>query len=247
MNEASQRILAHLAQVAEERRHRAAVPALLPRVQALKAYQQERFRRTYPDLLAAPRYRSAALFFLHELYGPEDFTRRDEEFARIVAPLVRLFPRDIVATVEDLAALHALSESLDGAMACALPSVEIRSSDYVAAWQATGRPEARAEQIRLLLQIGSALDRFTKSASLWVGLRAMRGPARAAGLGDLQRFLESGFETFRSMGGADSFLQIVAEREDSLCRALFAPDAVARATTLSLAETANQDPLGQLP
>ena len=35
-------------------------------------------------------------------------------------------------------------------------------------------------------------------------LRLMRGPAQVAGLGDLQAFLESGFETFRAMRGARS-------------------------------------------
>ena len=50
----------------------------------------------------------------------------------------------------------------------------------------------------------------------------MRVPARAAGLGRLQTFLELGFDTFRDMRGADEFLNTVAGRERSLAAALFA-------------------------
>ena len=61
--------------------------------------------------------RGAARFFLDDLYGPRDFSERDAQFARIVPALVRLFPHEIVGTVQALAALHALSERLDSAMA----------------------------------------------------------------------------------------------------------------------------------
>ena len=52
----------------------------------------------------------------------------------------------------------------------------------------------------------------------------MRGPARAAGLGELQIFLETGFDTFRAMNGAQEFLAIVKRREEELAAALFAAD-----------------------
>ena len=55
-------------------------------------------------------------------------------------------------------------------------------------------------------------------------LRLMRGPARAAGLGELQGFLESGFEAFRAMHGAQEFLGRVEAREQRLNQALFDAD-----------------------
>jgi hypothetical protein len=53
----------------------------------------------------------------------------------------------------------------------------------------------------------------------------MRGPARAAGLSELQRFLESGFDIFRAMNGAQEFIAIVGARERALAAALFAAKA----------------------
>lgn len=243
MNDPTTRILDHLAHVAAERRLRTLDPRLGARVVALKAYQQGRFRRTYDDLLASTRYREAALFFLHELYGPEDFSDRDDQFARIVGPLVRLFPRDLVGTVEDLAALHALSESLDTEMARNLPADSPDRMGYLLAWQATGRAADRQAQIEGLLQVGRSLDRYTRNPVLRHSLRAMRGPAKAAGLASLQSFLEAGFETFRQMKGAAEFLALVRQREEALCRRLFDAGAVAAVT----AGPEGDDLLGQLP
>ena len=78
---------------------------------------------------------------------------------------------------------------------------------------------------------------------LRTSLKAMRGPARAAGLGALQTFLESGFEAFGAMRGAHEFLATIRERETELARRLFEPGAVADAT----APLAPGDVLNQLP
>ena len=88
--------------------------------------------------LADPRHCAAARFFLDDLYGPQDFAERDAQFARIVPALVRLFPDEVVATVDSLAALHALSESLDSRMGRLLPSAFVDAEAYRRAWQATG-------------------------------------------------------------------------------------------------------------
>jgi len=214
-------ILRYLQDVDAERERRASSVELLERVHALKAYQQRRFSHTYADLLAAPRYRAAALFFLHDLYGPQDFASRDAQFARVVPALVRLFPQDIVATVATLAELHALSEQLDSAMAFKLESSRVNADAYVRAWLATGRADARQRQIDLTLTVGEALDRLTRNPLLRHSLRLMRNPARAAGLYALQQFLERGFDVFKEMRGSQQFLLIIGERERALAQALF--------------------------
>jgi hypothetical protein len=220
-------ILECLARVAHERALRAAEPAMNARCIALKALQQQRFQRSYSDLLAAPRYACAARFFLDELYGPRDFSRRDAQFQRIVKPLVRLFPREVVHTVHELARLHALSEELDTAMALQLPDAP-SPAQYVQAWQAVGRPESRQQQIDLTLAVGRALDVYTRKPFLRHALRMMRGPAAAAGLGELQSFLECGFDTFRAMNGAEHFLETVRQRESDWALTLFAGDPAQR-------------------
>lgn len=215
-------ILQHLKVVDTERERRLAQPELMPRIIALKAYQQRRFSLTYADLLQSARYGPAARYFLDELYGPADFTRRDAQFARVAPAMARLFPKELATTIVTLAELHALSETLDTAMGVELASARIRAVDYIGAWQRVDRAQGREHQIVLTLDIAGHLDRITRLPLLRNSLRLMRGPARAAGLAELQRSLEAGFDTFRSMKGAQEFIALVGSRERDFAATLFA-------------------------
>ena len=224
LDESGAAILSHLQAVMHEREARAADPALGRGVAAVKAYQHRRFASTYADLMMQPRYSAATRFFLDDLYGPADYSDRDRQFIRIVPALVRLFPSEIVLTVKHLGALHALSERLDTEMAKALAGAAPSGASYTAAWRCTSVAD-REQQIVWMLRIGTDLDRYTRKPLLRQSLRFMRGPAQAAGLGDLQRFLENGFDTFRQMRGAAEFLALIGQRERSLAAALFAGEA----------------------
>jgi hypothetical protein len=238
-----QRILDWLQVVATQRELRRATPDLQERAEAIKRFQHARFQRTYDDLSRQPRYAQATHFFLDELYGPGDFGPRDAQFARIVPKLVSLFPAGVVATVRDLAELHALTETLDTRMAEQLHSNRLTRLDYVTAWQQTGSLPSRTRQIDLVVAIGRDLDEFTRKPLLMTSLKMMRGPARAAGLSELQRFLEAGLKAFRDMRGAGDFLGCIGLRERNLCERLFDPQAL----SVLVAEPQQQDPLGQLP
>lgn len=214
-------ILGNLQIVASERARRGGDAGLSARVEAVKKFQHERFAATYQDLLAHPRYGRATRFFLDDLYGPQDFTERDAQFARIVPGLVRLFPKEIVHTVSALAELHALSEQLDSEMGAVVDGTGLQADGYGRAWRLVARAQDREKQIALMLEVGRALDGFTRKPLLRHSLRVMRGPAAAAGLAALQRFLEVGFDTFREMQGAKGFLDTIAQRERALAAALF--------------------------
>jgi hypothetical protein len=248
MTPTGQAILDQLAIVDRLRRGREADATHAERVTAIKSYQARRFERSYADLLASERYRAAARFFLEELYGPQEFGARDAQFTRIVPALVRLFPDEIVGTVATLARLHALSESLDDDMARGLERSDVDAEAYVLSWQRTGRAADRQLQVDLTLSVGRALERYTRNPVLRGALRLMRRPAQSAGLGELQRFLEAGFDTFGAMRGADEFLNTVRDREPALCAALFNDGAVTSVTQRSTgASTPLGTLLGQLP
>lgn len=221
MDETGRRILDHLAAVQAERASRAREPALLQKVEALKAYQQARLAHTHADLLADPRTRPAARFFLDELYGPRDFTARDAQFGRVVPALVRLFPGAVSGIVERVAALHALSERLDSAMARALPDAGSVSLAYARAWREVGQADAREQQIAWVVEIGQALEGHARRPMLRQTLHWMRAPAQAAGLSELHAFLETGLAAFAALPSATEFLHTVSRRERELAAALY--------------------------
>ena len=221
MRDTANNILAYLQEVGRERARRATDAALSARVSAIKLWQQERLRNTYGDLQASERYRAATTFFMEQLYGPGDFAPRDAQFARVVPALVRLFPAEVVSTMQALSQLHALSERFDTEMGVATHTPAITPEVYSRTWRAVGQPALRERQIALLLEVGSALDRHTRSRMLRASLHLMRAPARAAGRADLQNFLEAGFDAFGALQGAGEFLRTIGERERRLAAELF--------------------------
>lgn len=222
MESSAERARAHLDQVASLRAARQGDAGLARRVAAIKRYQHARFSRDYADLLANERYRAATQFFLEDLYSPADFVERDTQFGRVVPAMERIFPADVMHTVAQLAELHALTEDLDQEMAQQVEvSATVDDASYRAAWQRVGRSEARRRQLELLIAIGTSLDEHTRTSLLTITLRLMRAPARAAGLGQLQSFLERGLAAFVAMRGAQHFLNTIRANEERTIGDLF--------------------------
>ena len=227
-----------------QRERCASDPVLVQSVAQVKSYQARRFAASYADLLANESYRDAARFFLDELYGDKDFRQRDQQFARIAGALQRVFPGEVVDAAVAIAELHALTERLDLAMGkawmrLACSTGQSDASRYVQVWRETGGREDRMTQLREVLELGQEMEKLTHTPGLRLMLRMMRTPAGAAGLGDLQRFLESGFDNFASMakkgGLASVFLGTIETRESKWITLLFDADPVACATQLETA------------
>jgi len=213
-------------------------------VSAVKHLQSRRFAATYQDLLAGGPYQAAAKFFLSELYGDVNYSTRDAQFARIAGAIQRLLPKAAVATAVSLAQLHVLTERLDLAMGHALaqggllPDSTGMSARYARAWRLTGQENSRQRQLQLVLEVGRDLDALTRTPGLHLVLKMMRRPAHAAGLADLQHFLELGFDTFATMGRrkatTETFLRLIAEREAEVLKALFADNPIVADNYLAL-------------
>lgn len=244
--EAAQKIREAVAAVSLLRQVVDADPSLRAALARVKHVQSRRFAGTYADLLAGGRHAAAARFFLDELYSDKDYAERDAQFARIAGAIQKLFPAPVADTAVALAQLHALTEELDQAMARAWLDCDGRLTDaqrYVCAWRKVDRRPDREGQLAVVLDIGRQMARLTRTPGLRTMLRMMRAPAVAAGLGSLQRFLESGFDTFADMargGGAGDFLGTIGARETELIAMLFDAKVVACETKLAHA-------LGQAP
>lgn len=237
--QAAQQIRDAVSKVLALRRDADATPGLRATVDEVKRVQARRFHGTYADLLAGGPYAAPARFFLDELYSDKDYAERDAQFMRIAGAIERLFPAQVAQTAVALAELHALTETLDQAMASAWlaqPAVDGDAKRYVASWRWVGRRQDRNEQLAVVLRIGEQMARLTRTPGLRLMLKMMRAPAHAAGLGSLQRFLESGFDTFAAMsraGGADEFLHTIETRERALIPMLFDAPLVACETELA--------------
>jgi hypothetical protein len=192
----------------------------------LREWQAARLSRTYADLLASPRYSEATAFFLSDIYGDKDISSLLAHLETVLPVMKRLLPDAALDTVADAIELSALSEALDLAMVDALgPAAgHLTPTTYGRAYRTVGRWADRERQIELIGQLSRSLDRLTSNRMIGLTLGAMRRPARAAGLGELQSFLERGYGAFRHMGGANDFIDCVTKRETHLMNALFLRD-----------------------
>ena len=201
---------------------RAQNPILAGALERLSDWQSRRLAVTYADLARDPRYAEAIAFFQTDLYGPQDFSRRDADLARVVPMMARMLPESVILTVAKAMELSALSHELDMRVNDFLPRADAQFSveDYSRAFRRAGRWPDRRRQIELIGEVGTALDRAVGKPLIRSALALMRAPARAAGLAELQTFLERGFDAFRRMKGADTFLATVRERETAIVDAI---------------------------
>ena len=188
-------------------------------VTLIKAWQAYRLSKSYADLLATPRYRESALFFLQDLYGPGDHAARDGQLARVIPALTRFLPAAALGTICEAIELDALSEMLDNRLAAQLRgrtellSERFDRSAYGNAYRIAGTPAERSAQLVLVGAIGRSLDRLVRKPVLGGLLTSMGPAARAAGVGSIHEFLQRGFRAFKAMGGATEFLQLIDSRE----------------------------------
>lgn len=202
----------------------AADPELSGHWRAVKQFQAERLRATYPDLLASDRYRESCEFFLEELYGAHDFDRRDAEARRVVPKLARMLPARAVETLLLAVQLDEMSERFDSELARKL-ALPVTAATYAAAYPTVGSEAERERQIELVDEIGKALDKLARIPMLSTMLHMMKAPAEMWGLSHLHHFLQRGFDAFSGMGGAREFLATIRRRESTVNRRLFARDA----------------------
>jgi len=202
---------------------RAQNPILAGALERLSDWQSRRLAVTYADLARDPRYAEAIAFFQTDLYGPQDFSRRDADLARVVPMMARMLPESVILTVAKAMELSALSHELDMRVNDFLPRADAQFTveDYCRAFRRAGRLPDRKRQIELIGEVGMALDRAVGKPLIRSALALMRAPARAAGLGELQTFLERGFDAFRRMKGAEAFLATIRDRETGIVTAIF--------------------------
>lgn len=193
----------------------------------LQRWQAARLGRSFTDFLVQPKTEAAARFFLDDLYGDHDVSARDRDVERVLPLMRKLLPPHLIETAADAIELAWLSHAFDLRLAQALqgmlgPKDRIEEATYARAYRVVGKPRLRGRQIDLILRIGATLDHAVHKPWIPRLLRASRLPAKLAGLGELQGFLERGFAAFQRLQGADHFLNEIARRERETSRRLLA-------------------------
>lgn len=195
----------------------------------LRRWQTKRLETSFEHFLYDPQRRAAALFFLTDVYGDRDFSRRDANVAKVLPMMQRLLPGAVLGTVADGIELGAVTHALDLRMAAELqriaPARKTLDADlYGKAYRQVGRRRLRNHQIDLISGVGVGLARAVRTPGVAMLLRLSRGPAKASGLGELQGFLERGFAAFSALGDGKAFVADIEKSERLVAKRLFDGD-----------------------
>lgn len=193
----------------------------------LQAWQAARLERAFAGFLDDPTRRPAARFFLTDVYGEHDFSRRDADLAKVMPMMQGLLPTVLLDTVADGMELGALTHALDLRMAQALHrhAPRRRTVDdalYARAYREVGHARLRARQVVLIDRVGRGLAAALRMPGVGMLLKVSRLPAKAAGVGELQAFLERGFAAFAELGDAAAFLGEIRDNETRVMQRLLA-------------------------
>ena len=197
----------------------------LAQFNSLQHWQRDRIARSFEDLALREGYRPAVQFFLTELYGGLDFRQRDQDMGRVMPVMIRFLPDRTLGTMSEAFELQAISLEFDMVMAgeMALHGIDqLDMHNYCNVYRAANDQSGRERQILLIRKIGYDLDKLVHWPMVNYLVRLLRGPAHAAGFGNLQEFLEGGLNAFRALEDPGYFIETIYQREWDSMQKMFA-------------------------
>jgi len=191
-------------------------------VNSLRKWQCSRLLFSYDDLYQQKQYRPAMDFFTAELYGPNDFTKRDEDIKKVLPLMEAVLSKETLATFELALKLNALSYQLDFDLVRQLGDVsDISSEQYAQAYRNCDNLEQRQLQLELIELLANNLAGIARRTSIMMVLKLSRKPAKLAGLEELQGILEKGASAFRKIKKIDAFITPILHGETEIMQDLF--------------------------
>jgi len=191
-------------------------------VNSLRRWQCSRLLFSYDQLYQQKQYRSAMDFFTDELYGPNDFTKRDEDIKKVLPLMEKVLSKETIATFELALKLNTLSYQLDFELVRNLDGItDISSEHYAQAYRNCNNLEQRKLQLELIEMLANNLAGIADRTSIMLVLKLSRKPAKLAGLGELQAILERGANAFRKIKKIDDFIKPILQGETVIMQSLF--------------------------
>jgi hypothetical protein len=183
---------------------------------ALQIFQSNRLRRDYNDLAVIPQYEPVGEFFFSEIYGPRDFSRRDEEARRLHA-ILHLLPGVALRDVEGVLELLELTTLLDDELARLMlgqgAGLDFDEPLYERFYREADSYGPRLRQLELVRDSLYDVFRLSRSHLLGAGLHSSRLLARLAGIEAAHTFLVRGFDALSGVSSIERFAETIYERE----------------------------------
>ncbi|NNJ11314.1 hypothetical protein EKD04_013310 [Chloroflexales bacterium ZM16-3] len=183
---------------------------------ALQVFQSNRLRRDYSDLASIPMYDPVAEFFFEELYGPRDFSQRDDD-ARRLQHFLHIVPGVHLHDVEELLDLISITAHLDDGLTLRVidagAPLTFDEPLYERLYREADNYDERLRQLELIRNCLLNVFRLSRSHLLGMGLESSGLIARLAGFEAGHTFLLKGYRALRNVTEIDHFATTIYNRE----------------------------------
>jgi hypothetical protein len=183
---------------------------------ALQIFQSHRLRRDHADLAEEPQYHELGEFVFEELYGPHDFSARDEQ-ARRLHQFIHMIPGLGLRDIEQIFDLLEISNKLDDSIAAWLVAldtpIDFDEPLYERAYRMADNYAERVHQLELVRGVLYNVQRLARKPLLGVTLRHTQSLAQATGMTDIHRFLRLGYQSIQQVHDIHRFVETVSLRE----------------------------------
>jgi hypothetical protein len=183
---------------------------------ALQRFQSSRLRRDHADLAVEKQYREIGEFFFEEMYGPRDFSARDEQ-ARRLHQFVHLVPGVAVGDVVKVLQLLDITNRLDDSAVAWLlelgAPLDFDEAIYERAYRLADNYADRVTQIELARDALYNVYRMARRPLVGGALERTQGLAQRVGMADIHRFLRLGYLSIQPVRDIHRFVETVMVRE----------------------------------
>jgi hypothetical protein len=183
---------------------------------ALQQFQSDRLRRDHHDLASEPQYHLIGEFFFNEMYGPRDYSARDDQ-ARRLRQFVNIIPGLTIRDVEPALQLLELSNQLDEAVVTKLldlrAPLNFDEALYNQAYRAADNYAERIEQLELVRTALYNVFRTSSKPLIRLTLERTESLAHMVGMAEIHRFLRAGYEAIQPVRDIYRFVETVYLRE----------------------------------
>jgi hypothetical protein len=223
MNDYTQQIIRHLhgintmQKIAEE-------AELMTTIKAVQSWQCKRLLVSHQHMYQQKRFKPAVEFFINELFGPNDFSQRDKDIARIIPKMSTFLPQKALQSLACALHLNTLSFELDFELAKRLVDTTINRDTYAKAYISCNNFASRQQQIDYIRNLGNDLADVVKIKGISSLLFISRKPAKMAGVLALHEFLEKGFKSFKNMGNVEDFITPLVNKEREIMQQIANPN-----------------------
>ena len=192
---------------------------------ALQSFQSQRLQRDLADLAAEAQYQQIGQFFFEEMYGPRDFSARDEQ-AQWAHKFIHRMPGVTIHDVEPVLELLELTNRLDDEITQLLielgAPLDFDEAIYERAYRLADNYDARVTQIDLAITALANVYQLGRKRLLGVALQSTQPLAHALGMGDLHRFLRLGYQAIQPVRDMTRFLNTIETREKARLDRIYA-------------------------